>query len=187
MILTIEVNDDYYLYRMVYLASNNTISREMNPGISEETINLFNSLKRLVFELNEQFKTPSKSPGIEEIKEKTRISLRKSLKLLMFLFKSDDYAEEVESRLIFERHYDQQDSIRLVSQNPCKLAINPYKQIYIKSIIFGPNIRNTEEWVPYFQYELNKLWAKYIEETGDNSRPVCERYSIEKSSVHYHT
>lgn len=184
---SIKIDDDYYLYRMVYLSSNNTITKEMNPGISEETINLFNALKRLIFELNEQFKTLSQVPEIDEIKSIVRVSLRHSLKILMFLFKSDDYAEEVESRLIFERHYDQQETIRLVSQNPCKLAINPYKQIYINKIIFGPNVRNTDEWTPYLQYELNKLWTKYIEETGDDSSPVCERYSIEKSTVHYHT
>lgn len=180
-------NEDYYLYRMVYISDDGTIKREVNPGITEDTLILYSTLKSLFIELNNKLGILSISKDFEQIKKEVQISLRDSLKSIIFLFKSDDYAEEVESRLIFERKHDEADSIRFVSNNPPKLAINPYKQIYINKIVFGPNVRNEEEWWPYFQYELNKLWTKFTKITGDNSCPPHKRYTIEKSSIHYHT
>lgn len=187
-ILNIPNGDDYYLYRMVYISDDEKINKDLNPGISDDTILYFNALKKLFYELNEEFKKLPDDAYLDKIRKEIEVSLRQSLKTLIFLFKSDDYAEEVESRLIFERRYDEaKSSIRYVSKDPYKLAINPYKQVYINKIVFGPNVRNAEEWRPYFQFELNKLWKKYSDITGDDSCPVNKRYSIEQSSIHYHT
>lgn len=185
--LTSDVNDDYHLYRMVYLAKDGTINEEKNPGLMDAVKQLYNNLKNVIIPelgcaIDAYFGMHTDDKFLKEIKD----SIRQSLQFMIFLFKSDDYADENESRLIFLREFDQQDTLTLLPTDPAKLAVNPYEQIYIKRIIFGPNVRDNEEWEPFFQYSLNKMWKKYEEETGDASVPLYERYSIEKSSIHYH-
>ena len=203
------IEDDYYLYRMVYVSDDGDISEQSNPGISNEVIRLYNVLKKLAAELNNKLNilfSTSKSgkededsmdigeslndSELEYLKREIMFSLRQTFQSIMFLFKSDDYAEEDESRLIFVRTPDQQDSIRVLpkdSSNLSRLAINPYKQIYIKKIIFGPNVRNAEEWKPYLQYQLNKIWAKYANENKYRNIIPNEKYTIENSKIHYRT
>lgn len=182
-----EVNDDYHLYRMVYLAKDGSINRKKNDKLLESVYQCYDALRNILAPclghcIDEYFSKKTNEAFKKEIKN----SLRQSLQFMIFLFKSDDYSDENESRLIFLRDFDQQDTLTLLPTEPAKIAINPYQQIYIKRIIFGPNVRDNEEWEPFFQYSLNKMWKKYAEETGDTSVPLCERYSIEKSSIHYH-
>ena len=190
------IEDDYYLYRIVYVSKNGVITSQSNPGLSNDVKKLYKTLKKLASELNtkltilvNQSKT-KKSNIYEHLKDEITLSLQETLQSIMFLFKSDDYAEEDESRLIFVRTPDQQDSIRILpkdSANLSKLAINPYKQIYINKIIFGPNVRNVEEWKPYLQYQLNKIWTKYAAENKPKKITPNKMYSIENSKIHYRT
>ena len=202
------INDDYHLYRMVYVSDDGNINIDQsNPGLSNDVIDLYNALKKLSTELNTKLnnlfgkKAKKKGHNITEddgnndewknnLMDKIMSSLQQTLQSIMFLFKSDDYAEEVESRLIFVRTPDQQDSIRVLprdSSNLSRLAINPYKQIYIRKIIFGPNVRNADEWKPYLQYQLNKIWKKYAAENKHVEIVPNEMYSIENSKIHYRT
>lgn len=184
--------DDYHLYRMVYISDGGEINKELNHGISNDAINLYKALRQLTNELNDKLLKLKEDDEAtyDRIIDDVYSSEQISLQSIMFLFKSDDYCEEDESRLIFIRDYEQQESIRLLDGKPgklSKLAINPYNQIYIKKIIFGPNVRNSEEWKPYLQYHLNQIWTKYEMETEDYSIPPHKRYSIESSKIHYHT
>ena len=209
------IEDDYHLYRMVYVSDDGDITDQANLGIPDEVGTLYLTLKELAAELNEKMNSLATTieaekakKGNNEIKdneenEKTPLereymhlkdeimsSLQQTLQSIMFLFKSDDYAEEDESRLIFVRTPDQQDSIRVLpkdSSNLSRLAINPFKQIYIQKIIFGPNVRNTEEWKPYLQYQLNKIWSKYAAESKHEKIIPNKKYSIENSKIHYRT
>ena len=183
--------DDYYLYRMVYIGDNEELFKSNNPDIPDDVGIYTKILKKLIYELNEYINTrnfTNLTRAIEEeLQKDIRNSLRISLQSIIFLYKSDDYADENESRLLFTREFDQQDTISFLATDPPKLAIKPYMQVYIDKIIFGPNARNRGEWEPFFQYGLNKMWKKYEEITKDKSRPVYDRYKIEGSKIHYHT
>lgn len=186
------IEDDFYLYRMVYISEGKEISDQSNPGISKDVSVLYETLKKLAKELNNKLnELLNDNEGFyNDLKDDVMSSLQQTLQSIMFLFKSDDYAEEDESRLIFVRTPDQQDSIRVLpkdSSNLSRLAINPYKQIYIKKIIFGPNVRNAEEWRPYLQYQLNKIWSKYAAENTYEPIIPNKMYSIENSKIHYRT
>lgn len=183
--------DDYYLYRMVYIGGNDELFKSNNPDIPEDVEIYTKMLKRFIFELNEYLNTKSyihQTRTIEaQLQKDIWNSLRISLQTIIFLYKSDDYADENESRLLFTREFSQQDTISFLKTDPPKLAIKPYMQVYIDKIIFGPNARNRDVWEPFFQYGLNKMWKKYEEITKDKSCPVYDRYKIEGSKIHYHT
>lgn len=186
--LTPNNGDDYYLYRMVYISEDGAIDINKNPGLAPITISLYEGLKSLMTELCSNMNAlQAKQACDNKMLDSIGDLLRDSFRFILFLFKADAYSEEVESRLIFTRNHDQQKLIRILPGDPPKLAINPYKQIYINRVIFGPNVRKQEEWKPFLQYKLNSMWAKFEKETGDDTCCVNERYTIDNSIIHYRT
>lgn len=186
----IDSDDRSSLYRVVYLSDNFTIEDSRNTSLDsvQKVRELFLFLLDRVNDLNSAIQDSIHRISDENNKQffitTVKNALRISLETIMFLFKDDDYSEEHESRLIFSRGYDQGDSIRVLPGSPQKLAINPFFQVYIKRIILGPNVRDPDAWKPYFQYQLNKMWAKY---EADTKIPEWQRYTIENSKIHYHT
>ncbi len=181
-------SDDYTLYRVVYISSDGSIERDNNPGINDNVIYLYEKLKKWIIKLNQLMTKYKKDYPCDDYKLIKRVEdvLKDSLQDIIYLFKNTDYSDEHESRLILFRDSKTQRDIRIISGNPPLLALNPFFQIRIKKIIFGPNVRDVEKWRPYFQYQLNKMWEKCgskpnVAITGDDS------YIIDKSSIEYWT
>ena len=184
-----ESEDDYYLYRVVYISRDGTIKENENPGISTKVVDYYNTLQVLIYTLNHYF--GELEGKIDDRKDEliayVREFLQQTLQTIIFLFKDSDYSDELESRLIFVRTPSQQDEIRLLPTSPEKLCINPYFQVYFSQIMFGPNAREQELWIPYLQYQLNKMWRKHPSLSGKPTIPPNTFYSIENSKIHYHT
>lgn len=184
-------DDDYYLYRIVYISKDGSIEDTHNPNLVPQVKKCYENLKRLINTLN-------KSLCNEELKKilgndwndfivYVRGYIQQSLRSIIFLFKDDDYSEELESRIILTRTSSQQEEIRIIPGFPSKICINPYFQVYISRLIFGPNVRDYDEWKPYFQIQLNKMWKKHPELINNPEIEPQEKYSIVKSDIHYHT
>ena len=182
--------DDYYLYRVVYISKDGTVKMSENPGLFPQVVEYYNALRNLICTLNNYLKklksTLSAEKG-DKLIEYVREFLQQTFHIILFLFKDSDYSDEVESRLIFVRTPNQQEEIRLLPTSPEKLCINPFFQVFISQIIFGPNVRDQEQWIPYFQYQLNKMWRKHPSLSDKMEEFPCTRYSIENSRIHYHT
>lgn len=186
-----DLQDDYGLYRVVYVDKNGTAQREVNPKISDDALLYYDKLRSLFAVLNKNLNDDNIRNSIgtkwETFLNDIRSFLQHSLQFIIFLVKDEAYSEERESRLILTRSFDQQGTIRLLDGTPSKLCINPYFQIYITRIIFGPNVHNPSLWVPYFQYHLNKMWEKHPDYQYTVSKDSTSKYIIENSRVPYKT
>ena len=186
-----EFSDNYNLYRIVYLSSDGSIEKSNNPRLHKNVKVLYNNLKTVFMEMNKCMKDfskiyPEEWESIRSIIEKL---LLESLTSIMFLFKNDDYCDEYESRLILYRDRNHQNDIHLFpaqgSGDIPKLALKPYFQILINGVILGPNVRNTEKWKPYFQYQLNNMWDNHT--VSGVHKDDKENYFIKKSDINYST
>ena len=188
-------DDISQLYQVIYLSDNYSIEDIHNRHISE-----LNTIKRLytlmrseLKNINENVITICSSKAISSDEAKNRLisliwsALSAALSRTIFLFKSDSYSEEHESRLIYTRNQTQTDSIRVLEGDPKKLAINPYFQVYIKRVVFGPNVRNADGWKPFFQYQLSRMWEKSDSSNNNKKSSVSNSFSIENSKIHYRT
>ncbi len=187
-------DDISQLYQVVYLSDNYAIDENQNKNLPErEKIEkYYEQMKKELGWVNQQVDEIRKSPKVpDELVSKMinqiQTALSVSLRKTMFLFKSGSYSEEHESRLIYTRNQKQTDSIRILEGSPKKLAINPFFQVYIKRIILGPNLRDSDGWKPYFQYQLSRMWEKAEDgdELKDSSKTTA--FSIENSKIHYRT
>ena len=184
--------DDFHLYRVVYLSKScgqTKIDEAKNQGISKDVISTFDALKILFGDLNKcTLKLLDKlSDDMRETLEKEIYACMKaSLKKVIFLFKDESYSDEVESRILLIRDVDQSDAnspINMVSTNPKKLCLNPPFQVFVDEVIFGPNARSIiDDWTPYFQYELTKMWEK--KQDGSSLAP-SKRFKIRCSNITY--
>lgn len=171
--------DDFHLYRVVYVGDDGNIKEEKNPHLPKKVIEYYESLKILVKALNEClvdfFKEDIPEYEKEDMQEYVRGFLQSAFKIVAFLFKEDSYFLEEELRLIITRSHEQKDLIRMLNTNPPKLCINPFFQVYIDKLILGPKVKNMDEWIPYFQYELNNM----------RKDGFPEQVVVRKSKIHY--
>lgn len=175
-----EKDDDFHLYRVVYVGDDGKIDKGKNPGLPKKVSTYFDSLKMLVKELNECLVDFFKKKDIpkcekEDVRKYVRGFLQSVFKIVAFLFKEDSYFLEQERRLIITRSHEQKDLIRKLNTNPPKLCINPFFQVYVDKVILGPKVKNMDEWIPYFQYELNNMLKDGFP----------ERVVVRKSKIHY--
>lgn len=181
--------DDYYLYRVVYVSRDGSIRDRENPGLPHRVREYYIALQSLIATLNHRLHKIYCKLGSngDKLVEQVREFLQQTLRIILFLFKDSDYSDEIESRLIFVRTPNQQEEIRLLPTSPEKLCINPFFQVYISQIMFGPNVRDQELWTPYLQYQMNRMWRKHpsLADKPDILPNTC--YQIVNSEIHYHT
>ena len=174
--------DDYYLYRVLYISRDGNLRNDSNTNSLKWAHNAFCLLTTLLEETNSLLRTFLPN---NDIVDHVRQFLQHSLCRLMFLIKYDDYADEEEWRLIETRSYDELETIRMLSNTPGLLCINPFFQICINKIILGPNTIDEARWITYFQYELIKMRNRsYQNEKKDD---IVSKFYIEKSKINYHT
>jgi hypothetical protein len=171
--------DNYALYRVVYISRDGNIRENKNPDLSPYVVGCYNMLIKLLRDVNEDLNGIPKKE-IDWIRSFVQSAVRE----VIFLFKHDDYADEAEYRLVVTRPQDSPNGIRLIPSEPDMLCVNPYFQICIDRIILGPNVAKTAHWTTFFQYQLTLMWKRALKLTGNNQIP---KFSIEKSIIHYHT
>lgn len=168
----LEDKDDYQLYKVAYV-HNGEITED-----DEKLKMYYHKLKELFEVLNEVlFKKRLKSNADMEA---IQSNLQQSLAPIVFLFKDASYRAEQERRIVVTRKKTALDKISKTSQNPPKLFINPYHQVYVEQLILGPKAKNPDHWIPYLQYELTKMWESWPKSQYGERRPV-----VRKSSIHY--
>ena len=178
--------DNYALYRVVYIGQDGCIQENKNPGLSSYVLGCYNLLIKLLRDVNEDLnKTGFHGNGVEKAETSwIRIFVQSALREVIFLFKHDDYSDEAEYRLVVTRAQDLPGGIRLIPSEPDMLCVNPYFQICIDRIILGPNVAKTDRWTTFFQYQLTLMWKRALKFTDNNHMP---KFVIEKSRIHYHT
>lgn len=122
-------------YRVVYLAHGSTSSSDER----EELMKLMTKLKKKVTSY--------------KVKDKT--SLEKYLNNIAFLFKSDDYKNENEVRLVvkgieFEKKYCEENKEPRVY-----IELKPIKKI-VEQITLGPKVDKVNEWASAFHYSYKE-------------------------------
>ena len=184
-------DDDYFLYRVVYISKSDIIEEKHNKGLDPRVNIYYKALRSLITDVNKYLCANDikeiLGDDLDEFIVYIKSFLQQALRRIIFLFKDDAYSEEAEFRLVFTRTAAQQGTLRLIPGFPEKLCINPYFQVYISRIIFGPNVRDQEIWRPYFQYQLNKMWKKHPELLDNPKIAPQEKYRIESSTIHYNT
>lgn len=70
----------------------------------------------------------------------------------------------------------------MIPGEPEKACVNPYFQVCIDKVVLGPNVENPEHWFNHFRYHIAKMWRRAL---GPNEQ--IPRFTVEKSSIHYHT
>ena len=184
--MLLDDQDDYALYRVVYICQDGSIQGKKNPGLSSYVHGCYKLLIKLLREINEDlYKKGYAINGSEKEQTKwIRSFVQSALREVIFLFKHDDYADEAEYRLVVTRPHDILDGIRLIPSEPDMLCVNPYFQICIDRIILGPNVAKTDPWSVYFRYQMTLMWQRALRFTENNQIPD---FVIEKSKIHYHT
>ena len=182
--LLLDDADDYALYRVVYISKEGTILDKKNRGLSNYVKLGYEMLIGLLRGVNDYLSNRCTDGKEDEQVDWVRKFVQAALRDVIFLFKDDDYADELEYRLIVSRTHNQLDCIHMIPGNPDKVSINPYFQMCIDRVILGPNVENADSWITYFRYHLSRMWQRTLELEGKVKEP---KFTIEKSKIHYHT
>lgn len=169
-----EKKDDYQLYEVAYIRSGEIIGAKENRKLTL----YYDRLKKLFVLLNDLLH--SCRPVSQQDMDILHGQLQKALAPIVFLFKDDSYRAEQERRIIVTRSRDELDKISTTAQNPPKLFINPYHQVYAEEIILGPKVEDPDHYIPHLQYELAKMWSSWPREQFGDRVP-----KVRKSSIHY--
>lgn len=166
------VQNDYHLYEVAYVDNGNIISK------NKQLIQNYKKLKKLFVLLNETL-CINKLNNDENMEIIHRV-LQKTLSPIVFLFKDASYRAEQERRIVIHKDKDELDAIGTTNQNPPKLFINPYHQIFVEELILGPKVDSPDQWIPYLQYELTKMWETWPKSVNGTRNPV-----VRKSNINY--
>lgn len=162
--------DDYQLYNVAYIDNGKLV------GEDKKLEAYYSSLKYLFAKLNRTLKKYGRKVDVTLVIS----SIQQALAPILFLFKDASYQAEKELRLIITRDRTDICQIRKTDENPNKLFVMPYHQIYADKIILGPKVKAPDKWIPYLQYELAKMWESWPENKYGERTP-----SVRKSSINY--
>ncbi len=166
------VQNDYHLYEVAYVDNGKIISK--NEQLKEN----YKKLKKLFVLLNETLYI-NKLNSDENMEIIHRV-LQKTLSPIVFLFKDASYRAEQERRIVIHKDKDELDAIGTTNQNPPKLFINPYHQVFVEELILGPKVESPDQWIPYLQYELTKMWETWPKSVNGTRNPI-----VRKSNINY--
>ena len=132
------------LYKIVYSDEGN------NQELSEELKKLAKSLKQIEKQIEEEKNDSSK--------EKLRELVRDLLDAIRFLFKSHNYSEEKEVRVVQVRYYDETETpqeptdIQVDSaQTPPRFYLETHENFRFSEVILGPQARGVPELIPWLK------------------------------------
>lgn len=183
--LLVDKDDDYRLYRVVYLNLHGEIENAKNPKLDPNVKRCYRFIRQLLQYVNDVLcRFAEENPNDWRIAE-VRSFVQSALNPVIFLFKDDEYADEQEYRLVASRSHKELENIRLLpgkSGEPDKYCINPYFQVCIDRVILGPNVEKPEHWFNYFRYQVAGMWRRALGPGAD-----IPKFTVEKSSIHYHT
>lgn len=178
----LDQNDDYGLYRVVYLNQEGEIKDSKNPKLNKYAKQCYSQIRDLLqYVNNELCKIADTYPNDPQISA-VRNYVQTVLNPVIFLFKDDEYADEREYRLVVSRSHEELDKIRMLPGEPQKACINPYFQVCINKVILGPNVEQPEYWFNHFRYHIAAMWRRALGPGKD-----IPDFTVEKSKIHYHT
>lgn len=178
--------DDYALYRVVYISRDGSIDKGKNPELSAHVCECYYLLIKLLREINKDLCDKGYvNDSTEEAQAQwIRNYVQSALRKVIFLFKHDEYSDEEEYRLVVTRSHNHLENIRLIPNEPDMLCVNPYFQVCIDKVVLGPNVSKTDPWTTYFRYQMTRMWQRALRLTENEQIPELV---IEKSKIHYHT
>lgn len=174
-----KIKDDYHLCKVLYVSNGGKLEKEYNKVDSDIVDSFYPRLRESVLRLDNLVKNEKDNKIVDAIEEDI---VNTAFGKLLFLVKDKSYADEYESRMVLWRELDGKD-IQVLSTVPPKLAIRPFFQVYISKIVLGPNTKNREEWKPYLQYNLERMWKKH----SDGCQEDSNRWMIVESTIPYCT
>lgn len=174
--------DDYKLYRVVYINQNGKIENSKNPGLNRNVKNCYDQLIEILQYINYQLSKIIEVNPNDKLVSQIRRYVQATLGTVIFLFKDDEYADEREYRLVVERSYKELDKICMLPGEPQKACINPYFQVCIDKVVLGPNVENPEHWFNHFRFHIAAMWHRALGEGAE-----IPDFVVEKSNIHYHT
>lgn len=180
--LLVDKDDDYSLYRVVYLNQQGEIESVKNPGLDSNAKRCYGLMKKLLQYINRELcGYGGQKPDDLQISA-IRSFVQMALNPVIFLFKDDEYADEQEYRLVVSRSHGELDKIHILPGEPEKVCVNPYFQVCIDKVILGPNVEKPEYWFNHFRYHIACMWRRAL-------GPGVEipNFTVEKSEIHYHT
>lgn len=180
--LLVDKEDDYGLYRVVYLNQKGEIESAKNPNLDVNVKRCYTLLKQLLQYVNSRLYDFSEVDPDDRRIAIVRNFVQLALNPVIFLFKDDEYSDEEEYRLVVSRSHNEIDNIRMIPGEPEKACVNPYFQVCIDKVILGPNVENPEHWFNHFRYHIASMWRRAL----GPGVPI-PRFTVEKSSIHYHT
>jgi len=138
---------DINFYRVVYI--DKKYSKVIIPNLSEiQTQKIFNLLNEL-------------KATVCNYQGKNKISIEKYLNIITFLFKSDDYKNEDEVRLVvqgveFEKKYN-----KSVTPPKVYIELETIDKI-VEQITLGPRVDKASEWATAFHYCFEEKKPKIV-------------------------
>ena len=180
--LLVDKDDDYSLYRVVYLNQQGEIESVKNPGLDSNAKRCYGLMKQLLRYINSELcgfaGQKLDDPRISAVRSFVQMALNP----VIFLFKDDEYADEQEYRLVVSRSHEELDNIHILPGEPEKVCVNPYFQVCIDKVILGPNVKKPEHWFNHFRYHIACMWRRAL---GPGAE--IPGFTVEKSKIHYHT
>lgn len=180
--LLLDKKDDYCLYRVVYLDQKGDIEKTKNRNLDKNVKRCYTLLRQLLQYVNSKLFDFSVSNPNDVRIPAVRTFVQEALNPVIFLFKDDEYSDEEEYRLVVSRSHNELDKVRMLPGDPQKVCVNPYFQVCIDKVILGPNVEKPEYWFNHFRYHVANMWRRAL---GPNV-PIPS-FTVEKSSIHYHT
>ena len=169
--------DDLRLYKVAYVQNG-----QLCEGASSLLIHYYAQLKEQIRQMNTVLGKINDAAQRQQLMSFIVSTLQEILTPIIFLFKDAAYQAEKELRMIITRSRTKEDMERIskTPQNPPKLYVNPYHQVYVDQIILGPKVIQPDNWIPHLQFELTKMWESWPEKKYGKRVP-----SVRKSSINY--
>lgn len=185
---SLKTQDDFYLYRMIYLSNDGKIVNELKDTNVEQ---YYEAFKKIIVTLNgllcDQDLKNAAGNNWDDLINTTIKTVNDILIKMIFLFKPDAYVDEKESRIVIVRTSEQRCSFHSIAPPNPKLFITPFHQVYIDKITLGPKVENPDHWMPYLQNKIDGM-RQIIQEDLDEGTRISyfpEKISVRKSTIPY--
>lgn len=140
--------NSFKFYRVVYYDSYST---ENSFHVPDVNLDINKNINELLTSLNLCLLKNSKAISLND---KLTEDIQLLLDSIQYLFKTCEYRDEAEIRLIVKNPVFKKHTIE--GSTPKRIAINLCEiDSIVKKLTFGPKIHKVEEWAAYFYHELD--------------------------------
>lgn len=176
-------NTSHEIYRVVYLNNQGKIVGDKSLNSVRILYEIMkDSLKRVDSAIGTTIDLLNLSSKNKLLEIADRFIMN-CLQKIVFLFKSNEYADEKESRYIETKGQDEFSEIHQLPNG--YICIQPFFQVYLDGIILGPKMKKPDHMLAHYQYCLDSM-RKENGITPDGEKMYFpESIFVRKSKLHY--